>query len=287
MNPIRFIAAILALPAPTAVRAEPPGAQAGDSYEITRIVHSSNESSDGASGNSNDRSIILERVVAMRADGVELEYDLPKIEGGEASAANWQFPARVFKPNRGPLKLLNRPELEARVEAWLKKAKWPREVCGRWIFTWNAFRIECDPQSAIGIIQVYDLGPPIVDEGAPYSAPFARAPGRLTRKAGPQGSTFAARMEVDPDAVRRGRAEADVAVGEMTGKPVTLEAALGKRTKDSVSGTISVTLEVDPAGQIRRRTTVTRLEMREPGGRTETAITTETVERRRARSADG
>jgi hypothetical protein len=87
-------------------------------------------------------------------------------------------------------------------------------------------------------------------------------------------------MEVDPDAVRRARAESDVAVGEIMRKPVTLDAALRARANESVSGTISVTFDTDAGGHIRRRTKVTKVETKGPDGRSESQTATETVERR-------
>jgi hypothetical protein len=90
-------------------------------------------------------------------------------------------------------------------------------------------------------------------------------------------------MPVDPDAVRRARAESDVVVGEIVRKPVTLDAALHERAKETISGTISVAFETDSAGNARRRTKVTKLDIEEPDGRSETQTVTETLERRRAR----
>lgn len=280
MKAIGSMAAFAALLLPAAeARAEssPLQAQVGDTYEITLQRETKQEGSDGSSGSSHDRDTIVERVIGVRPDGVELEYHVPQSDPAEAGGANWQFPARIFKPNGGPMQLVNRAELEARVEAWLKRAKMTRAACGRWIFTWNAFRIECDPQSAIGIVQAYDPGLPALREGAPYRASEARSPAPLTRS----GSTFVATMEVDAEAVRRGRAESDVAVGELMGDPVTFEVAAGKRAKEAVSGTVSVTFETDPAGRIWRRTKVTKLEIKEPDGRVEKAIATEILERRR------
>jgi hypothetical protein len=179
------------------------------------------------------------------------------------------------------MQLLNRPELEARLEGWLKAAGWTRAVCGRWIFTWNAFRIECDPQSVIKILEALDLRSVDLREGASYQEAEARGPGTLTRKAaGPNGDTFAVAMEVDPDAVRRARAESDVAFGEIMHKPVTLDAALRARANESVSGTISVTFDTDAGGHVRRRTKVTKVETKGSDGRSESQTATETVERR-------
>jgi hypothetical protein len=63
-------------------------------------------------------------------------------------------------------------------------------------------------------------------------------------------------------------------------KPVSLDAALLERAREIVSGTISVTLETDPAGNVRRRTKVTKLDIKGPDGRSETQTVTETLERR-------
>jgi hypothetical protein len=253
----------------------------GEEYEISKRYETSQQTSDGSSGSSRGRDTILERVIGVREGGLELEYDLPKNATAEDRARSWHFPVRVFRPTNGSMQLLNRPELEARVEGWLKAAGWTRAVCGRWIFTWNAFRIECDPQSVIKTVEAFDLRFADLREGAPYQETEARGPGTLTRKAaGPNGATFAVVMEIDPDAVRRARADSDVAVGEIMRKPVTLDAALRERAKESVSGTISVTFDTDSAGYVRWRTKVTKVETKGPDGRSETQTVTETVERR-------
>ncbi|HEX8261566.1 MAG TPA: hypothetical protein VF547_01700 [Allosphingosinicella sp.] len=87
-------------------------------------------------------------------------------------------------------------------------------------------------------------------------------------------------MEVDPDVVRRGEAESDVVVAELSGKPVTIDAAARERAKQSVSGTISVTLHADAAGNVTKRTKTVVLKVRKPDGPLEKRTATETVERR-------
>lgn len=253
----------------------------GEEYEISKRYETSQQASDGSSGSSRGQDTILERVIGVREGGLELEYDLPKDTSAEDRARSWQFPVRVFRPPNGSMQLLNRSELEARVEGWLKAAGWTRAVCGRWIFTWNAFRIECDPQSVIKTLEAFDLRSADLREGGPYQEAEARGPGTLTRKAaGPNGATFAVVMEIDPEAVRRARADSDVAVGEIVGKPVTLDAALRERAKESVSGTIVVTFDTDSAGNVRWRSKVTKVETKGPDGRSESRTVTETVERR-------
>jgi len=91
-------------------------------------------------------------------------------------------------------------------------------------------------------------------------------------------------MSVDANAVRRARAESDVVVGEIMKKPMSLEAALQERAREVISGTISVAIETDPAGNVRRRTKVTKLYTKGRDGRSETQTITETLERRRISS---
>jgi len=257
------------------------GAKAGDAYEITRDLDTSQQGKNGSTASSHDHDVIVERVIGARADGLELEYDLPNHTPAKERADQWRFPARVFEPFGGSLQLLNRPELETRVEAWLKAAKWTRAVCGHWIFTWNAFRIDCDPDSVVATIKAFDLGPSGLHEGALYQTLEARHPAPIARKtSGPDGAIFTVELEVDPDAVRRSRAESDVAVGEIMHKPVALDAALRERAKEAVSGTTAITLDTDRAGNVQRRTKVTKVEIKGVDGEVETSTGTETLTRR-------
>lgn len=262
--------------------------KAGEEYEIRKSYETSETRSDGGTGSSRGQDTLLERVIDVRADRTVLEFDLPKDASDDERAREWRFPARVFRPSGGPMQLLNRAELEARLEAWLKAAKWTRQICGHWIFTWNAFRIDCDPQSVIQIVESYDLTSADLRDGASYETIEAAGPGALVRRSiGPDGATFVVELVIDPDAVRRAGAESDVAVGEIMQEPVTLEAALRDRAKERVSGTISVTFETDAAGNARRRIKVTKLQIKSPDGLSETRTATETVERRLISSPSG
>lgn len=258
------------------VQPSPRDTLAGDTYEITLVRESSQEGTDGSSGTTYDKDTLTERVIGVRADGLELEYDLPTATPADARAKQWKFPVRVFKPHTGPMQLLNSDELEARVDRWLKQAEWPRSVCGRWIFTWNAFRIECDPSLAVKTVEAFDLGTADIRERATYRDSDALQPATLTR----DGRTLLVTMQVNPDVVRRARAESDVATGEILRKPVTMEAALRKRSEESISGTISVTFDLDSAGKAYRRTKVTTTRTTKPDGRSDTEVISQTLERR-------
>jgi len=276
-----LLAALLLLDSVAHAGGSPQPPQVGDVYEITLIKDSVQQGGDGSSSSSHDKDTIIEQVIGVRADGLELLYDLPNSTTPDERARIWQYPARVFMPFDGRTRLLNGPELEVRLEGWLKAANLSRTACGHWIFTWNAFRIECDPQSVLGTVQSYDLRSTDLREGELYRDSEAGGFGKLTRKVGgSDGETFAVQMPVDAGAVRRARAESDVVVGEFMKKPTSLEAALSRRADEVVSGTISITFETDRAGNVRQRIKVTNLNIKLPDGRLETQTVTERLERR-------
>ncbi len=252
----------------------------GDEYKITKSYETSSETSGGSSGSSSGSTTIIERVIGVRADGLEIEYDFPKRTSDEARARTWQLPVRVFRPSIGPMQLLNRPELEARVEVWLQTFGMTREACGKWTFTWNAFRIDCDPASVIDMLNTFDLRAEHPDDGAPYDDAEAISPGKLKRKAaGRDRETFSVMLKVDPDVVRRAKAESDVIAGDLLNEPVTLEEALAKRAMEAVTGTITVTLDADLEGNVWQRTRVVEVETKLADGRHEISTAIETVER--------
>lgn len=275
-------ATLLLLPqAPSIAEQSNSAIQVGDTYQITKLRESSSQGSDGSSGSTHDKDTLVERVDAVHPDGLELVYDLP-VEASEAERADsWQFPARVFEPFQGPPQLLNRSELETRLDAWLTKTKLPRDSCGKWIFTWNAFRIECDPEFVIETVKAFDLRVPGIHDGALYRDADALEPAPLvTIATGKDGSSFSAELMVDPDVVRREGAKSDVVVSELMGKPVTLDQALHRHANEEVSGTISVTFDTDASGKVRRRLKVTKIETKEPNGVVQKTTTTETLERK-------
>lgn len=237
-----------AAPSPAAV-----SDRVGTIYEISRDVETTEKSSDGSASSSTDRDTLLERVIRVRSDGLELEYDLPKEATAQDRTSSWQFPFRAFKPFLGPSQLLNQPELEGRIEAWLKKGGLTHAACGHWVFTWNAFKIECDPQSTLETVAAYDLRPSDLRDST---------------------------SSIDPDRVRREQAQSDVVVAEISKKALTLDDAISARSKDKISGTIATSFEVDPSGFVRQRTKVTKLETTGSNGVVTDRTVTEVLKRR-------
>jgi hypothetical protein len=66
----------------------------GDEYEITKRYETSQKTSDGSSGSSRGQDGVLERVIAVRGGGLELEYEFPKDAKAENRTRQWQFPVR-------------------------------------------------------------------------------------------------------------------------------------------------------------------------------------------------
>lgn len=277
-----FMAALLVQTGDAAAQQLRSPDRVGDAYEI-RLRNTTESSSDDGSSSSNSRSggQLIERVLAVRDDGLELEFDLPPDATAEERARDWQWPARVLKSPDGSLQLLNAPELEARIDAWLVLGNMSREACGHWIFTWNAFKIECDPQSVVSTLAAYDLRGHELREGALYPVQGGLEPATLRMEStSPVGSVFVGETPIDADAVRRERAEADDVVAEIMGEAKTLEAALDSRAGEQITGTITNTLTTDAEGRLTARTTVTRLIITEVDGVVERSTSTQTVQRR-------
>lgn len=274
-----FGAALLFPAAVAAAAPAPAPVRTGDVFEIVRDVETSQEGPNGW-GTSTDRDTLTERVVNVGPAGLELEFDLSSDATADDRSRQWRFPARVSKTAGGAPRLLNGDELETRAKAWLQAAGLTEAACGRWLFTWTAIRIECDPQSVLATIEDFDPGADGLVEGALYRDAMAAEPAPLKLKnRSTAGAVLWAELTVDPEAVRRARAETDVAVGEIMRQPLTLEAALSARSPEAISGKIVVTLEIDPAGRVRRRTKVITLSIKGPKG-LETQTTTQTLERR-------
>jgi hypothetical protein len=258
----------------------------GDAFEIVQAYETSSVTNGESSGSSGGESALIERVTRVDKDGVELEYDEPPEVDGKRKGMNWQLPARIYRPTNGMPTLVNFAELEKRVDPWLKKAKMPRAACGQWIFTWNAFKIECDPASALGIVEQFNLWLPNLAEGQLFSERNSIAPVQLKVKSSDSnGSVYVAELEVDPEKVKKEKAENAVVVGKIMGDAKSFESALAEQANDKISGTISVTIEANLSGQTIKRTTITLLTI-EADGEIETTSNSVTLERRPLYSAD-
>lgn len=204
---------------------------------------------------SSGRQAIAERIIAVTGDGVEAEYtvlDAPEdVRGNE----RWMFPARIRFAADGGKDLLNRDELAERNAAWLAEAKWPREVCSRWLFTWTAIQIRCDPEAAVEAVESFGMHPGRIAEGQPFVLKGALGPVVLARTGGTDGrSVLTGSGPVDVAYLRESAARQAMVVAEITGKTLTLEEAQAQAAAITGGGMMSVTFEVDAAGLVWKRT---------------------------------
>ncbi len=263
------------------------GRQTGDIYELRLSYESESEETNGSTGSSSGGEMVIERVIAVSESGSELEFDVPEDATEEERLREWKLPVRIFKPVDGPMKLLNRAELEERLEQWLKKAKWTREICGLWIFTWNAFFIDCDPDTAIGIAETYGLEASAYSEGAEFTLKEAQGSAILVSGESEAGiPVLTATLSVNPEVICRQRAESDVAVGQIMGEPVALEDAISKRCKEEIFGTITETYFPDIGENIIKRVRKRQLTITESDGNRTTETHSETLQRKLIRRDD-
>ncbi len=274
---IRMIAVLLALCWSNVVAAQS-SVEPGARFEIRQSYQTEMKSDDGGSGSSQGHSTLIEQVVAIRDGGLELVYDEPDAE----ERRQWQFPVRVFKPTIGPFELLNRSELEARVDPWLAKAKWTREICEKWIFTWNAFKIECDPASALGIAESYSLWQDNLRDGAPFEIEGLLGSTTVRLESSDSGrSVFLAEGNLDPEWLKLEQANSDVIVAQISGGPITEEQALANLADWQFSGTLTVRFTVDPTGLVLERWQRSETRILDASGNVEVRTATSTLTRRR------
>ncbi|WP_017671764.1 hypothetical protein [Blastomonas sp. AAP53] len=99
-NRVRLAPIILAAGLATSADASSIEVSAGHTFLITKRYETRQQSSNGNSGSSNGTDRIVEKVIAVRDDGIELEYDLPNDADAGARAREWTMPARVFLASR-------------------------------------------------------------------------------------------------------------------------------------------------------------------------------------------
>jgi hypothetical protein len=255
--------------------------KAGDAFEILRSYETQSKENGDDSSSSSGHTTIVERVLSVEENGLELQYEQPPEEDGRRRSGNWQLPARIYRPIVGQPKLLNTEELEARLGPWLEEAKFPREACGQYIFTWTAFKIECDPASALGIIENYNLWVADLSDGKLYGDEYALEPLPLKLKFKDDSkAVYEVGLTINPDKVRQGDAETDVVVSKIMGKPKSLEEASRDQVGKKISGTMLIEIEADPSGFVRKKATVTKVQVEEPDGKIESRLATVIVERK-------
>lgn len=218
---------------------------------------------------SSGRQTLAERVITETQAGSEIEYSIPGPSDEIRGNAKWMFPVRVLVAPDGTKTILNQGDLSTRLDAWLSEAEWTREVCSRWLFTWTAIQVRCDPQAAIESVEAYGMRPGRVAEGEEITLVGVAGP-VILEKAGTRDGhdLLVASGPIDPHFLREQEAQAALVIAEISGEDLTPEAAAAQIAGIDATGTVSVEFEIDDAGLVWRRTETNDLIVtgRERGG---------------------
>jgi len=222
---------------------------------------------------------LIETVIEETSDGVIIQYDLPRDEGGKANSGFWYFPARVIERPDGSLELLDEQIVEARINQWLEQYKIPKEACGMWSHGGGfPFKVDCDPQSILGEIESFDLRIPGLVDGAEYSHPLGEGPGILT--ALPTSRLgYSATITVDQDKARAEEVENALILAQMLGKDLSRQQAQEDAAKVGFQGSIRIEFDLDASGTVIRKTERVEITMKRPDESAETTTSLTIVTR--------
>lgn len=268
-------AAFAMIPTGSALAAE------GEWYRIAVSYETQTEGA-GSSSSSRGRTVYSEQILSDSGDCTVKRFDIVDEEGRERPLAEWQWPVEVERCGNEARRMLNLPEMEARLATFLETADIPREACGRHYFTWNVFRIECDPQAVLPTIEAIDLGSLTLADGAEYAQSGIPRSATLVMVSADDGMiTLRTEFAVDPVRFREETARTEVVVGDVMGEAVSYKDALAQAQKMEVSGSIVITFEKATDMSSIRQSVVTRLIVEEPGDGQETRYSKVTTHRKR------
>jgi hypothetical protein len=292
LRPVAFLSALTFMTAPALAAGLPASDRVGDTYEI-RLEAKGESFGPGFSSRSTTTGGVVERVVAIGEESVELVYDFPASETAGRRAQDWRLPAHVRRDRDGKLTLLNGPELQGRVDAWLRRSGYTNADCGRWIIKAVApstpapnngpdfIKVICDPQSVLKLVARYDLRFTIpLGRNAGVRDPDAMEEAYVVGDA--KGSIYSLDARLDPEVIRRKYAEEDVRTAKVAGDADTLlNNALKQRAADRIVGAISGSYETDDQGQVTRKLKTIIYTLERPNGEVIASSETETMTRRR------
>lgn len=250
---------------------------ASRTYQVALKTETESHSSDGSRSSSRSNDVLVERVVSSDDDLLVLEYDLPADITPDERDRTWEFPARVAKRSGQPFALLNEGEIAERNRAWRERAGIGEEYCGTWYFTWNAFKVECDPEAVLETLRPLDFGHAPLRAGDAYTDRVGRESVPLQRTGGGRAPTaLTAVMSVDPTVVRKEFEETRSVVAQIVG-PSASDAA--RPDLEDVSGTVTVTFVLDERGRPLSRNRVVETSLLMSDGTSERRTTDQTVSR--------
>lgn len=261
-------------------------AKVGDKYFLKEETKSS-YNKDGSSGNSSGGGVLVEEVIEIRQDGWVVEYSLPEDTPDQQKLSQWQFPAKIFKRFSGEWEFLNEETAIARRDKWLSQSEIPKEACNSYVFTWTLVKIECDPNSAIGIAQSYDTGFCEFSKRSAITLFDGAMPVILeVTETGANGFSLEGKSSVDASYVIQADAKNDVIIAQINGDELSYSEALSAREKENVSGNINVSISSDINGCLEKKIISTDITKVAPDGQTEIRESTQILTRKLLDSTD-
>lgn len=276
-----MVAAPVILALATSGMAELPSSPQVEAYVIEVSYETRSEGENGSSASSSGRNVYTEELLEKTGECTTNRFD---IASEDRPPAEWQWPVEVERCAAGSLKLLNAADMEARRDTFLAEAGIDNGACGTYYFTWNVFKIECDPQQILETIETIDLGRLELTEGSQYQHGASSV--LLSRNnTSDHNALLVGSLAIDEAEVRRAEAEKMIVAGELMGEPVSEEQADRKAQAIEVSGTTRISFALDKHGQMTR-TVVTEAQVFHPDEGPETRYSQTTTQRKKAGSAN-
>lgn len=260
-------------------------ASASDAYVLRLEYETTSQSLAEPDNRSSSRGhqTLSERPIRETAAGTEIEYAPPGPPEEVRDNASWMFPLRLLVTSDGRKTVLNPEQLETRLTAWLEKADWSREVCSKWLFTWIAIQVRCDPGAAIEAVETFGMRPGQITEGAQFEPAGALVPVVLTWTGFRDGRmVLSAVARIDPQFVRAGATETALVVAQISGEDLSAEDAALQAAGIGATGTLTVEFEVDEAGLIWKRVDTSEIVMTGGNNGDEVRRSSQTVTRFRS-----
>lgn len=259
-----------------------------ETFEIAIRYETRSEGS-GMSGSSRGGYLYREQIFASEGACRLRRFDVIDDPESPRPLALWEMPVEVRECEGQPAEIANREAMLERLNAFLSAAELPREACGRHYFTWNVFRIECDPDFALETVKRIDLGSLTIEDGAPF---FVHDTGTRVKlklvESRDQGlRRFIGSGAIDPKTLREQTAKTIMVVAEVSGEEVSHEGAMAQIAEHRFSGEVSVTIVEDPVEERITLTVISETAETDAEGQTETRWREEITTREKVGTAPG
>jgi len=225
------------------------------SSQITYKRISKHESSTGGYGNSASHNAVLENIISNKDGFLEVEYSFAN--DVKWIFDEWKLPARVSINSDSTLDLLNRSEIEARLQRLIESSPKVKRYCGENALARHSIMIDCDIDDVLDTLQTYNLHLGELADGSMYLEQGVLRAEPLARKdtSGSQ-AIFVVDLNMDPAHIREDYENNLRRSAAMTGN--TFESILASDLNLSegetpvYAGKRTVTISTDLSGNVQK-----------------------------------